>query len=71
MQIKMDRSKKRVILMQPKFVQSVIDTFGISNGVASPALNNMMADDDESELMKDQREFMSLNSLLMYGAMRT
>ena len=71
MQVKMDRSKKQVILTQPKFVQSVIDAFGISKGAPSPALNNMMADDEDSALLHDQREFMSLNSLLMYGAMRT
>jgi hypothetical protein len=71
MQVKMDRVKKRVILTQPKFVQSVLDAFGVSKGAHSPALNNMMSDDEESPLLKNQREFMSLNSLLMYGAMRT
>ena len=71
MQVKMDRSKKRVILTQPKFVQSVIDVFGVSKGAQSPALNNMMSDDEDSPLLKNQREFMSINSLLMYGAMRT
>jgi hypothetical protein len=60
-----------VILTQPKFVQSVIDVFGESKGAPSPALNNMMGDNDGSRLLKNQREFMSLNSLLMYGTMRT
>jgi hypothetical protein len=71
MQVKMDRVKRRVILAQPKFVQSVLDAFGVSKGAHSPALNNMMSNDEESPLLKKQREFMSLNSLLMYGAMRT
>jgi hypothetical protein len=71
MQVKMDRELKRVILTQPKFIQSVIDVFGVSKGAPSPALNNMMGDDDNSKLLNDQRRFMSFNSLLMYGAMRT
>jgi hypothetical protein len=71
MQVKMDHVKRRVILTQLKFVQSVLDAFGVSKGANSPALNNMMSDDEESPLLKKQREFMSLNSLLMYGAMRT
>jgi hypothetical protein len=31
----------------------------------------MMGDDDNLKLLNDQRRFMSFNSLLMYGAMRT
>jgi hypothetical protein len=71
MQVKMDCKTKRVILTQPKLVQSVIDAFGVSKGAPSPALNNMMGDDDNSKLLNDQRQFMSFNSLLMYRAMRT
>jgi hypothetical protein len=71
MQVKMDHETKRVILTQPKFIQSVIDVFGVSKGVPSLALNNMMGDDDNSKLLNDQRRFMSFNSLLMYGVTRT
>jgi hypothetical protein len=71
MQVKMDCKMKRVILTQPKFVQSVIDAFGVSKGAPSPALNNMMGDDNNSKLLNDQRQFMSFNSLLMYGVKRT
>jgi hypothetical protein len=55
MQVKMDHEIKRVILTQPKFVQSVIDVFGVSKGALSPALNNMMGDDDNSKLLNDQK----------------
>jgi hypothetical protein len=71
MQVKIVRSEKLVILMQPKFVQSVIEKFGVSKAAPSPALSSMMGDNDTSALLKNQKAFMSLNSLLMYGAMRT
>jgi hypothetical protein len=46
MQVKMDPQSKRVILSQPKYVQSAIDVFGVCKGAPSPALNSMMGDDD-------------------------
>jgi hypothetical protein len=71
MQVKIDREEKLVMLTQPKFVQSVIEKFEVSKAAPCPALSNMMGDDDTSALLKNQKAFMSLNSLLMYGAMRT
>ena len=70
-QVKMDRANKKVILTHPKFVQSVIDAFEVNKGAPSPALNDMMSGDDSSSILKDQKKFLSLNSLLMYGPMRT
>ena len=70
-QVKMDRANKKVILTQPKFVQSVIDAFEVNKGAPSPALNDKMSGDDSSPILKDQNTFMSLHSLLMYGTMRT
>jgi hypothetical protein len=71
MQVKMDRKNRRVILMQPKFVQIVIDAFKVTKGAPSPNLNNMMNDDEEFSLVTNPKIFMSLNSLLIYGAKRT
>jgi hypothetical protein len=56
MQVKIDRDEKLVILTQPKFVQSVIEKFEVSKAAPSPALNNMMGDDDTSALLKNQKD---------------
>ena len=71
MQMKMDRKNRRVILTQPKFVQSVIDTFKVMTSAPSLAQNDIMNDEEESLLLMNQKILMSLNSLLMYGLMRT
>jgi hypothetical protein len=49
----------------------VIDAFKVIKGAPSPSLSDMMNDDEESPLLTNQKMFMLLNSLLMYGAMRT
>lgn len=71
MQIKMDRENKRVILSQKKFAKQVIEVFGVAKKAVNPALGDLMGDDETSPLLADQRGFMSLNSLLMFGATRT
>jgi hypothetical protein len=71
MHLKMDRKNKRAILSQPKWEQKVIHEFETSRKAPTPALTDLMAEDDEAVLLKDQRKFMSLNSLVMYGATRT
>jgi len=71
MHLKMDRKNKRAILSQPKWEQKVIHEFETSKKAPTPALTNLMAEDDETILLKDQKKFMSLNSLVMYGATRT
>jgi hypothetical protein len=70
MQIRMDRQSKKVIITQPKWVQQVIDKFEVDQAAPTPAKDSLMGDDDTSPELTDQRKFMSLNSLLMYGAHR-
>jgi hypothetical protein len=71
MHLKMDRKNKRAILSQPKWEQKVICEFETLRKAPTPALTNLMAEDDDAVLLKDQKKFMSLNSLVMYGATRT
>ena len=71
MQVKMDRDDKRVILTQPKNVESIITAFGVDKGAPTPALGNVMGDDDTSPLLQNQKQFMSLNSMLMFIGQRT
>jgi len=60
----MDRIDKKVILTQPKNVDRIITAFGVDKGAPTPALANVMGDDDTSPLLQNQKQFMSLNSLL-------
>jgi hypothetical protein len=71
MQVKMDRIGKKVILTQPKNVERIITAFGVNKGAPTPALANVMGDDDTSPLLKNQKQFMSLNSMLMFIGQRT
>jgi hypothetical protein len=71
MHLKMDRKNKRAVLSQPKWKQKVIREFETSRKAPTPVLTDLMAEDDEAVLLKDQKKFMSLNSLVMYGATRT
>jgi hypothetical protein len=66
----MDREKKEAILSQPKWEQKVIREFRILQKAPTLALTNLMAEDDDTKLLEDQKKFMSLNSLVMYGATR-
>jgi hypothetical protein len=70
-QVKIDRESHKIILSQRKFAAKVVEVFGVTKGAPNPALTDVMGDDDESPLLKDQKEFMSKNSLLMFGATRT
>ncbi len=67
MQVKMDRNNKKVILTQPKNVERIISALGMNKGAPTPALANVMGDDDTSPLL----QFMSLNSMLMFIGKRT
>ena len=67
----MDRVGKRVLLSQRKFADKVAEAFGVSKGAPNPALSDVMGDDTNSKLLEDQRDFMSKNALLMFGATRT
>jgi hypothetical protein len=54
MQVKMDRIDKKVILTQPKNVERIITAFWVNKGAPTPALANVMGDDDTSPLLKNQ-----------------
>ncbi len=67
----MVRKNKRAILSQPKWEQKVIREFETLRKAPTPALVDLMAEDDEAIPLKDQKRYMSLNSLVMYKATRT
>jgi len=67
----MVRIDKKVILTQPQNVDRIITAFGVDNSAPTPALANVMGDDDTSPLLQNQKQFMSLNSMLMFIGQRT
>ena len=73
MQVKMDRKHKAAILTQPKWEQKVNTEFKVTRKAPTPALADLMAEVEELPFLpsQDQKKFMSLNSLMMYGATRT
>jgi hypothetical protein len=71
MQVKMNRIDKKVILTQPKNLDRIITEFGVDKGAPTPALANVMRDDEPSPLLQNQKQFMSLNSMLMCIGQRT
>jgi len=52
----MDQEHKQVVIMQPKHVVWIIETFKVNNGVPSPALVKLMGDDIKTSLLKDQSD---------------
>jgi hypothetical protein len=66
-----DRIKKRVLVQQKHYVDKLAKTWGVTKGVSTPATENLFEVDSESPLLKNQLEFMSINSACMYGAKRT
>lgn len=66
MQIQMRRDDKKVILTQPKHVSRIIDAFQVTKGSPRPVLVKLMGEDDESPMLKNQTEFMSKCSMLMF-----
>jgi hypothetical protein len=70
-QIKMDRENKQVVLTQRKNIERIINTFRTTKGAPTPAMVNLMGDDDESPKLLDQREFLSKCSMLMFVLQRT
>jgi hypothetical protein len=70
-QIKMDRENKRVHLSQMKNIERIFATFKPVKGAPTPALSSLMGDDDDSPLLKDQREFLSKSAQLAFVSQRT
>jgi hypothetical protein len=53
MHLKMDRKNKRAILSQTKWEQKVIHEFETLRKAPTPALTDLMAEDDDAVLLKD------------------
>jgi hypothetical protein len=71
MTVTMDRVNKVAIIKQKHFMDKVASTFNISKKAVTPAYGDLMKEENNGELLKDQKHFMSLNATLMYAAKRT
>jgi hypothetical protein len=66
MQVCMDCEQRQVLIMQPKHVERIIETFKVTKGTLSPAMVKSMADDVDSPLLQDQSDYMSKCTMLMF-----
>jgi hypothetical protein len=67
----MDQKEKRVMLMQPKQVARIIETFQVKKGVSNPASVKLMGNEDDSHLLHNQTDYMSKCAMLMFLSQRT
>ena len=71
MTVHMERDKGRALINQKRFLDKLIDTYGITKTAITPATGDLMYVPEDSKLLEDQRKFMSLNATLMYASKRT
>jgi hypothetical protein len=71
MTVTMDRVNKAAIIKQKHFLDKVASTFNITKKAVTPAYGDLLKEEGNGELLKDQKHFMSLNATLMYAAKRT
>ena len=71
MQIRMNRVKKQVVINQPKHVKCIIETFQVTKGALTPALEKLMGDELDSPLLENQSDYMSKCAMLMLVSQRT
>ena len=71
MNFQFDRTSKTVIVQQKQFVKELVEKFGVTRAAATPALVDLYDVDEDSPLLKDQLNYMSINSSCMYAGKRT
>ena len=60
----MDRVNKAAIIKQKHFLDKVASTFNITKMAVTPAYGDLLKEECNGELLKDQKHFMSLNMQL-------
>ena len=68
MTVVMDRAKGRAIINQKKFMEKIKESFNITKSAITPATGDLLHDKGDSEVLQDQRKFMSVNATLMYAS---
>jgi hypothetical protein len=71
MSVSIDRVAKRAVITQKNYARKLGEAYGVAKKSVTPALDDLFGDDEVSELLRDQKSFMSLNSTLMFGSKRT
>ncbi len=67
----MERDKGRAVIKQKRFVDKLTEEFKVAKSAITPATADLLYEREDSELMRDQKKFMSLNATLMYASKRT
>ena len=71
MTVHMERDKGRAVIKQKRFVDKLKEEFQVAKSAITPATADLLYEREDSELMRDQKKFMSLNATLMYASKRT
>ena len=71
MNIQLDRIKGTVKIQQKRFVEKLLADRGVTKAAPTPCTMDFFKEPPNSPLLLDQRDFMSLNSSLMYAGKRT
>ena len=71
MTVHMERDKGRAVIKQKRFVDKLTEEFKVAKSAITPATADLLYEREDSQLMRDQKKFMSLNATLMYASKRT
>ena len=72
MRVEFNRTEGYADISQPKYADKLLE-FGIDKGAVTPTLADFFYESDDDVLLdaEQQKDYMSINSYLMYGAKRT
>ena len=65
MTVHMERDKGRAVIKQKRFVDKLTEEFKVAKSAITPATADLLYEREDSQLMRDQKKFMSLNATLM------
>ena len=65
MTVHMERDNGRAVIRQKRFADKLTEEFKVAESAITPATADLLYEREDSELMKDQKKFMSLNATLM------
>ena len=71
MTVHMERDKGRAVIKQRRFVDKLTEEFKVAKSAITPATADLLYEREDSDLMRDQKTFMSLSATFMYASKRT
>ena len=71
MTVHMERDKRKAVIEQKRFVDKLTEEFKVAKSAITPATADLLYEREDSDLMRDQKTFMSLSATFMYASKRT